>query len=175
MLETPKDRAWDVRSQVDAWTAELVALRRDPSVRKFLELQERIGPTTEVFVEAPAPPTANWLWPYDLYDAFEFAQDLAGRQVSTRALSRLAQGRFPSLSAADLHTLMQVLTENGSAEVVRMTDTGRPATYRFAPFRDGSLRTPGWRPGVPRNELSGLKLEELEDIVGPSRDDWDRL
>lgn len=175
MLETPKDLAWDDGSQVDAWTAELVALRRDPSVRKFLELQERIGQTEDVRVEAPAPATSDWLWPYDLYDAFEFARDLAGRQISTRALSRLAQGRFPSLSPEDRLSLMQVLTENGIAEVVRTTDSGRPTSYRFAPFRDGRIGTRGGRPGLPRNELSGLKIEELEDVIGLSRDDGDRL
>ena len=172
MLETPADLVRDVESQVETWTAELVVLRRDPSVRRFLELRDKIEQTDAVMVEAAAPPRSDWLWPYDLYDAFEFARDLAVRQFSTRALSRLTHGRFPSMSTADRQILMHFLTENGITEVVRTTKTGRPASYRFAPLGDGRN---GRRLGLPRNELSGLKAEELEDVVGLPRDERERL
>lgn len=164
MLDVHVDRARIVRSQVEVWTAELVVLRRDPSVKKFLELQEKIDQTDASVLEAAAPPPSDWMWPYDLYDAFEFARDLAGRRISTRALSRLVHHHFPNLSGADHRMMMQFLGENGIAEVARTTDTGFPASYRFAPLGNGRF---GKRLGLPANELTGLKAEDLEDVLGP--------
>lgn len=163
MLDVQVDSARSVRSQVEAWTAELAVLRRDPSVRKFLDLQEKVDQTDASTLQAAAPPW-DWMWPYDLYDTFEFARDLAGRRISTRALSRLVHHRFPNLSGADHRMMMQFLGENGVAEVARTPDTGYPASYRFAPLGNGSF---GKRLGLPANELTGLKAEDLEDVLGP--------
>lgn len=163
MLEVLEDLAGTARTQVETWTAELVVLRRDPTVRKFLELQDKIDRTDVPMGEPAGPSLPDALWPYDLYDAFEFARDLSGRLISTHALSRLVSGRFPSMSIADRRTMMRFLVENGVAEVARTTDGGQPASYRFAPLGNGRN---GRRLGLPGNELSGLKAEDLEDVVG---------
>lgn len=165
-LDTEGDPGRIVRLQVEAWTAELSLLRRDPSVRKFLELQDRIEQTGPPLVGIAAPPW-DWPWPYDLYDAFEFARDLAGRQVSTRALSGLEEARFPDMSTVDREILIRFLLENGAAVVARTTDTGRPASYCFAPLRSRSASRNGKGLGLPSHELSGLKAEDLEDVTCP--------
>ena len=174
MLEAPEDLARIVQSQVETWAAEVVVLRRDPSVKKFLKLQDQIDQTDAFMVEGAMPPPSEWLWPYDLYDAFEFARDLAGRQIPAQVLSRLAHGRFPNMSSADRQIMMRFLTENGIAEVARTPDTGRPASYRFAPLGNGRTGGNGRRLGLPGNELSGLKAEDLEDVVGPPWEERER-
>jgi hypothetical protein len=166
MPDIPETITQNVRSQVEGWTAELATLRRDPTVKKFLELQERIKWTYAFAIRADAPSMSDAIGPYDLYDAFEFARDLSGRQVSSQALSRLLFGRFPDMSNGDWQVVMHFLIERGVAEVVRTTEKGRPDSYRFAPLRTGGNGKSPKRLGLPNNELSGLKREDLEDIVG---------
>jgi hypothetical protein len=158
------------QSQVEVWTAELAVLRREPTVRKFLELQDRIKGTHAFAIQADGPSLTDALGPYDLYDAFEFAQDLSGKEVSAQALSRLLFGRFPETSKADWQIMMHFLIERGLAEVVRTTEKGRPDSYRFAPPRTWGNGRSRRRLGLPSSELSGLKREDLEDVVGlPTR------
>jgi hypothetical protein len=166
MPEIPENITQSVRSQLEGWTAELVALRRDPTVKKFLELQDRIKWTNAFEIHADAPSLSDALGPYDLYDAFEFARDLSGRQVSEQALSRLLFGRFPDISNGDWQVVMHFLIERGVADIVRTTETARPDSYRFAPPRNGGTGNSQKRLGLPSSELSGLKGEDLEDVVG---------
>jgi hypothetical protein len=162
MPDNPESITQSDRSQVETWMAELAALRLDPTVKKFLELQERIKWTYALAI----PSLSDALGPYDLYDAFEFARDLAGREVSARALSRLLFGRFPEMSNADWQAVMHFLIERGAVEVVRTTEQGRPDSYRFATL---TRRGNGGRQkilGLPSSELSALKREDLEDVAG---------
>jgi hypothetical protein len=157
-----------VRSQRKAWTAELEILLRDPQVQKFTELQGKIDEADAFILETNAKPLANQsapFDPYDAYDAFEFAWDLTGREVSSLELSRLADGRFPDLSNDGRRLMIQYLIDNGVAEVARKTDSGQPTWYRFgSPRGMGNVRKRIGL-GIPDNELSALKTEDLEDLV----------
>ncbi|SRR6266571_3843928 len=164
----PKDLDKVIQSEHETWTAELEQLRSDPRVMKFLKLQERIARADEFIVVNPAQPPSNRYRPfdpYDAYDVFEFARDLAGREISAFALWRLADGRFPDMSGEDRERMMDYLIENGCVEATRRTRLGRPTSYRFAPPKDGGAMA-GRKPlGVPTNELSGFKAEDLEQPV----------
>lgn len=168
IFETREDRVLDVLSQIDGWTSELEILRQDPSVKKFTELQRKID-NADAFIDKAIAPTTSGHWsqfaPYDTYDAFEFAHDLTGREVSTRQLSKLADGRFPDLSDERRGLMMRYLIGNGVAEVARTAAAGSPMGYRFGSLGNrGAVRTRK-KLGIPNNELSALKVDELEDIV----------
>ena len=156
MPKVPENGANVFVSVVEMWKAELVALSRDPTVRKFFELQDKIDASED---GEPIPP----LRPYDLYDVFEFGRDLSGRQVSTERVTRMALDRFPETSDEGRRAIVHFLVDHEYAEVTRRTAAGRPAAYRFAPPREGG-RPPGL--GMLTNELSRFKTEDLEDIVG---------
>ena len=164
----PKDLDKVIQSEHETWTAELEQLRSDPRVKKFLTLQERIARADEFIVENVALLRSNRhrpFDPYDAYDAFEFARDLAGREISTFALSKLVFERFPDMSGEGRQRMMDYLFENGCVEATRRTRLGRPAAYRFAPPKNGGAMA-GRKPlGVPTNELSGFKAEDLEQPV----------
>jgi hypothetical protein len=142
-------------SIVEVWKAELVALRRNPAVRKFLELQDKIDKSDDGI---PFPSSRT----YDLYDVFEFGRDLAGRQMSTERVTRMALDRFPETSDEGRRAILQFLVDHEYAEVTRRTTAGRPVSYRFAPPREGGR---GLGLTVLTNELSRFKAEDLEDIV----------
>jgi hypothetical protein len=168
MPELPENVTRSVGMEVEEWATELVALRRNPTVMKFLELQNRIERVDASPIQADTVSLSDALGPYDLYDAFEFAQDLSGKEVSAQALSRLLFGRFPETSNADWQVMMYFLIERGLAEVVRTTEMGRPDSYRFAAPGNGGNGKSRKGLGLPRSELSGHKAEDLEDIVGLS-------
>jgi len=164
----PEDPAPVIRSQLTAWMAELEGLNRDPRVRKFAELQQKVDEVDVFLDEAVAPPAANRsspFQPYDAYDAYEFGRDLAGRELSTLELSTLAHGRFPEWSNESRRFMVDYLIENGVAEVVRTTTAGRPIRYRFGALGNGGIAGRRTRLGVPDNELSAYKGEDLEDLV----------
>ena len=97
-LDFPEDPESIVRSQRKAWMAEIEVLSRDPLVRKFAELRQKIDDVDVSIDEVVAPSAPNRsspFQPYDAYDAYEFGRDLAGRELSTLELSKLAHGRFP--------------------------------------------------------------------------------
>jgi hypothetical protein len=161
-----------VRSQLKAWTAELELLLQDPQVQKFAELREKIDDAGALLAEANGEPLLHRLAPfdpYDAYDAFEFAWDLKGREVSTTEVSKLAHGRFPALSNEGRRLMIHYLIDNGVAEVARKTASGHPTWYRFGPPRgmgNGGKRI-GF--GIPDNELSALKTDDLEDLAVRTR------
>ncbi len=169
------DLASVVRSQVEAWMAELELLRQDPRVRKFAELRQKIDEADAFVIEADAPPLSSRsprFYPYEEYDAFEFARDLAGREVSTLELSVLASGRFPELSHTSRRHMLRYLIENGAAEIARHTVSGRPRLYRFGSFGNGGIGAIGGRRkrlGVPDSELSGFKADDLNDLAVRAR------
>src|SRR5205809_6192488 len=167
-LDFPEDPESIVRSQRKAWMAEIEVLSRDPLVRKFAELRQKIDDVDVSIDEVVAPSAPNRsspFQPYDAYDAYEFGRDLAGRELSTLELSKLAQGRFPEWSNESRRFMVQYLIENGVAEVVRTTAAGRPTRYRFAALGRGGDAGRRMRLGVPDNELSAFKGEDLEDLV----------
>src|SRR5207245_9249209 len=107
---SPEDPASVVRSQLTAWTAELEILSRDPRVRKFAELRQKIDEVDVFLDEAVAPPApsrSSPFQPYDAYDAYEFGRDLAGQQLSTQELSELAHGMYPECTLARLRLVVQ--------------------------------------------------------------------
>jgi hypothetical protein len=170
--DTRENQVLMALSQIDGWMSELEVLGRDPSVMKFNQLRQKIDDADAFIDNATAPPMSNpWslFEPYDTYDAFEFAHDLTGREVSTRQLSKLAHARFPDLSFENRGLLMRYLIGNGVAEVARTTATGSPVGYRFGSLGNGGTVRTRKRLGIPDNELSGLKAEELEDVVVPTR------
>ena len=165
---SPEDQALVVRSQRKAWTAELELLLRDPRVQKFTELQEKIDEADAFIMERNAKPSVNRsapFDPYDAYDAFEFAWDLTGQEVSSLEVSKLAHGRFPDLSNEGRRLMIHYLIDNGVAEVARKTASGQPTWYRFGSPR--GMGNVGKRIGlgIPDNELSALKTEDLEDLA----------
>ena len=158
-----------VQSRSETWKAELRELLQDPRVRKFTELQEKIDEADSFIVEAAVPHLSNEsspFDPYDAYDAFEFARDLMGREVSTLELSKLADGRFPDLSDEGCRLMIHYLIENGAAEVARTTGSGRPTWYRFRTLGRGGVVGRRLRLGIPENELSSFKMDDLEDVRG---------
>ena len=168
IANSPEDPASIVRSQLKAWTAELEFLLRDPRVQKFTELQEKIDEADAFIVETNATPLSNRASPfdpYDAYDAFEFARDLKGRELSPLEVSNLAFGRFPEMSDETRRLMLLYLIDNGAAVVARRTASGDPTSYRFVEPREGG--TPGTRKrlGIPDNELSAFKWDDLEDLV----------
>ena len=170
--ETREHHVLIALSQIDGWRSELEVLRRDPNVRKFAEIRQKIDDADAFIDKATAPPIANrWspFEPYDTYDAFEFAHDLTGREISTRQLSKLAHGRFPNLSSENRGLMIRYLIGNGVAEVARTTAAGSPTGYRFGSLGNGGTVRTRKRLGIPDNELSGLKADELEDVLVPSR------
>jgi hypothetical protein len=164
-IEIPEDLTSVVRSQIDAWMAELEQLRNDPQVRKFLELRRKIEAADAFIDEANAKPLSNRSSPFDPYDAFEFARDLTGRDVSTLELSKLAFGRFPDMSNEGRRLMIHYLIDNGAAKVARKTTSGHPTWYRFGSPRGRGLGRTGNGFGIPDNELSALKAEDLEDLA----------
>ena len=153
------------RSTVEAWRAELVALRRDPTVRRFIDLQDKIDESQAFRIEDVLASPAPWTGPYDLYDFFEFAGDLAGKRMSTQQVTRLARGRFPEMSNAGRQVILHFLVESGYAKVTRRTAAGRPAAYRFTPPSEG--RDGKWSGIVlPTNELCRFKAADLDDPGG---------
>ena len=157
-----------VRSQLKAWMAEIEVLSRDPLVREFAELRQKIDDVDVSFdgaVGPSAPNRSSPFQPYDAYDAYEFGRDLAGRELSTLELSKLEHDRFPEWSNESRRFMVQYLIENGVAEVVRTTSAGRPTRYRFAALGRGGDGGRRMRLGVPDNELSAFKGEDLEDLV----------
>lgn len=170
--DSPEDPASVVRSQLTAWTAELELLLQDPQVQKFAELREKIDEAGAFLVEANAEPLSNRLAPfdpYDAYDAFEFAWDLTGREVSTLEVSKLAHGRFPALSDKDRRLMIHYLIDHGVAEVARKTPSGHPTWYRFGPPRGMGNGVKRIGLGIPDNELSALKADDLEDLAVRTR------
>ncbi len=140
-------------------------------MKEFAELQRRIDNADAFIDKAIAPRTAGrWspFAPYDTYDAFEFAHDLTGREVSTRQLSKLANGRFPDLSDEGRGLMMRHLIGNGVAEVARTAAAGSPMGYRFGSLGNGGAVRTRKRLGIPDNELSALKIDELEDVLVPA-------
>src|SRR2546425_9785696 len=157
-----------VRSQLKAWMAELEVLSRDPRVRKFAELREKIDEVDSFLDEAavpPAPSRSSPFQPYDAYDAYEFGRDLAGRELSTLELSKLAQGRFPEWSNESRRFMVQYLIANGVAEVARTTAAGRPIRYRFGALGNGRGAGRRMRLGGPGNELSAFQRGDNEELV----------
>src|SRR5213594_4383505 len=167
-LDFPEDPESIVRSQRKAWMAEIEVLSRDPRVRKFAELQQKIDDLDVFIDEALAPPAAKRsspFQPYDAYDAYEFGRDLAGRELSTLELSKLEHDRFPEWSNESRRFMVQYLIDNGVAEVARKTPSGTPTWYRFVSLGDRRVGGKRKRLGIPDNELSMLKTEDLEDLV----------
>lgn len=154
-----------VRSQLKAWRAELERLSLDRRVRRFSDLRRKIDEADTLIAEAGGPPMRHLSHPFDPYDAFEFARDLAGRVVSTIELSKLAYGRFPDMSDESRQLLMHFLIDNGVAEVARRTATGRPTWYQFGPSTNGGIFGKRKGFGAPDNELARLKREDLEEVV----------
>ena len=167
--DLPEDLASVIRSQLQVWMAELEVLSRDPKVRKFTELRQKIDEADAHIDESNPRPASNRasspFHPYDAYDAFEFARDISGMEVSTLQLSKLAYDRFPEWSDASRRFMVHYLIENGVAEVAEMTASGRPASYRFGSLRNGGIAGRRSRLGIPDNELSALKADDLDDLV----------
>jgi len=162
----PEDLVSVFRSQIDAWMAELAVLRQDPRVKEFTELRRKIDEADAFIVEANAAPTMRiQSYPFDPYDAFEFAQDLTGKEVSTLELSKLAFGRFPDMSSESRRLMVHYLIDNGVAEVAQKTPSGRPTWYRFGSLGDRRVGGKRQRLGIPDNELSMIKTEDMEDLV----------
>jgi hypothetical protein len=154
-----------VRAQMKAWRRELDRLGRDPKVKKFSELRRKIEEADAFIAEASGPPIQVRTYPFDPYDAFEFARDLAGRVVSTLELSKLAYGRFPDMSDESRQLLMHFLIDNGVADVARKTPSGRPTWYQFGPPMNGGILDQRKGFGAPDRGFSKLKREDLEEVV----------
>ena len=168
IANSPEDPSSVVRSQLEAWTAERELLLRDPRVRKFTELQEKIDEADAFIVETNAMPLSNRASPfdpYDAYDAFEFARDFEGREISAIEVSKLAFGRFPEMSDENRRLMILYLIDNGAAVVSRRTASGYPTSYRFVEPREGGTLGTRKRLGIPDNELSAFKSEDLEDLA----------
>lgn len=165
--DLPEDPSSIVRSQLKAWMAELDLLSRDPRVRKFAELRQKIDEAAliERSVPGPAPNRSLSFDPYEAYDAFEFARDLAGREISTVQLSRLAYGRFPEWSDESRRFMVHYLIENGVAEVAQTTASGHPTRYRFGLLPNAGIARRRRQLSIPNNELSALKADDLDDLV----------
>jgi len=167
--DLPEDLASVIRSQLQVWMAELEVLSRDPKVRKFTELRQKIDEADAHIDESNPRPASNRasspFHPYDAYDAFEFARDISGMEVSTLQLSKLAYDRFPEWSDASRRFMVHYLIENGVAEVAETTASGRPTSYRFGSIRNGGIAGRRSRLGIPDNELSALKADDLDDLV----------
>jgi hypothetical protein len=171
-MAMPFDRSDEIEaiivSQWKEWYVELERLGRDPRVKKFSELRQKVDEADTFMAEASEPPIrvgSNPFDPYDAYDAFEFARDLAGRVVSSIELSKLASGRFPEMSNESRHLLMHFLIDNGVAEVARKTAAGRPTWYQFGPPMNAGIFGQRKGFGVPGGGLSRLKREDLEEVV----------
>jgi len=174
----PEDLEAVLRSRVEVWTAELEVLRRDPRVRKFAELRRRIDAADASGLGADGPPLSNrspLFYPYEAYDAFEFARDLAGQEVSTYELSKLASGRFPEVSKAARRLVLRYLVENGVAEIVRRKASGGATSYRFASLGNGGIGATRKRMGIPENELSGFKADDLREVPVRARPNGRRV
>src|SRR5436309_15508840 len=133
-LDFPEDPESIVRSQRKAWMAEIEVLSRDPLVRKFAELRQKIDDVDVSIDEVVAPSAPNRsspFQPYDAYDAYEFGRDLAGQELSTPELSALAQGRFPEWSNESRRLMVQYLIDNGVAERARKTPSATRTWSRF--------------------------------------------
>src|SRR5207245_9217826 len=86
-------------------------------------------------------------------------------EVSTLQLSKLAYDRFPEWSDESRRFMMHYLMENGVAEVAETTASGRPTSYRFGSIRNGGIAGRRSRLGIPDNELSAVKADELDELV----------
>lgn len=153
-----------VRAQMKAWRKELERLGRDPRVKRFTELRRKIEEADGFIAEASGPPIQVRTYPFDPYDAFEFARDLAGRIVSTMEVSKLAYGRFPDMSKESRQLLMHFLIDNRVADVARKTASGRPTWYQFGPPMGGGILERR-AIGTPDEGLSKLKREDLEEVI----------
>src|SRR5256712_11848511 len=100
--------------------AELEELSRDPKVRKFTELRQKIDEADAHIDESIPRPASNRssspFHPCDAYDAIAFARDISGHEVSTLQLSKLAYDRFPAWSDVSRRFLVHYLMENGVAD-----------------------------------------------------------
>ncbi len=167
-LDFPDDSESVARSQLKVWMAEIEVLSRDPLVREFAELRQKIDDVDVSFdgaVGPSAPNRSSPFQPYDAYDAYEFGRDLAGRELSTLELFKLAHGRFPEWSNESRRFMIDYLVHHGVAEVARTTSAGLPTRYRFRALGNGGVAGRRIRLGVPDNELSAFKGEDLEDLV----------
>src|SRR5438874_13114431 len=111
-----------VRSQLKAWMAEIEVLSRDPLVREFAELRQKIDDVDVSIDDAVAPSAPNRsspFQPYDAYDAYASGRDLAARELSTLELSKLAPGRCPEWSNEARRFMVQSLIHHGVAGVAR--------------------------------------------------------
>jgi hypothetical protein len=169
VLEMPDEVAWAIESQLAGWLKEPEILLRDAKVKRYLALQEKIDRADALFAEAFGPPMSNRSVPFVPYDAFEFARDLSGKEVSPLGLAKLAYGRFPDMSSESRQPMMHDLIDHGHAKVSRKNEPGRPKRYRFAPPRDGGMGDRSRALGTPRNELSGLKSDDLAEVAFPER------
>jgi hypothetical protein len=154
-----------VRAQMKAWRKELERLGRDPRVKRYSELRKKIEEADAFIADASGPPIQVRSYPFDPYDAFEFARDLAGRVVSTFELSKLAYGRFPDMSNESRRLLMHFLIDNGVVDVARKTPGGRPTWYQFGPPMSGGILDQRKAFGAPDRGFSKVKKEDLEEVV----------
>ena len=171
-LEIPGTDAKVFQSTVEAVKAEIVPLRHDPTGRKFIDLRQKIEGSKALGVEDVLESRSLSSGPYDLYDFFEFARDLARQCISSHQVTRMAGGRFPETSNAGRQVILHFLVENGYAKATQRTAAGRPATYRFTPPSEG--RRDGKWVGLvlPTKELSGFKAADLDDLGGfPPREE----
>src|SRR2546422_9250638 len=145
--------------------AELEELSRDPKVRKFTELRQKIDEADAHIDESIPRPASNRssspFHPYDAYDAFEFARDISGQEVSTLQLSKLAYDRFPEWSDESRRFMVHYLIENGVAEVAETTPSGRPTSYRLGAIRNGGSAGRRSGRGIPENELAALNAHDV--------------
>ena len=164
ILDVQDDLARVTRSQLKTWKDELEILRHDPTVQRFLELRENIvrgdGFVTERDTEQQSSPS----WPFDIYDALEFARDLAGKDLSTFTLSESLGRRLPDMSAEARRMLLHFLIDNGRAEVIWKTVSGHPMLYRYAAAAYRPTLEERADLGVPVSELSRFKVGDLENI-----------
>src|SRR3989449_5480701 len=138
--DLPEDLASVIRSQLQVWMAELEELSRDPKVRKFTELRQKIGGADahidESILQPASDRSSSPFHPYDAYDAFEFARDISGQEVSTLQLSKLASDRFPEWSDESRRFMMHYLMANGVAEGAAKTASGRRTSSPFESIRN---------------------------------------
>jgi hypothetical protein len=173
--ERPEDHVSVLRSQIAGWLSELEVLRRNPTVMKFTQLQQKIDDADALIDQNATPMLPNELLPfepYDAYDAFEFAHDLTGREISTHEISKLAKGRFPEMSDESRGLMLSYLIDHEMAEVARTRASGTPAAYRFGSFRSRGTSRTRKRLGIPGNELSALKVDDLEDVHARTSRVW---
>jgi len=65
--------------------------------------------------------------------------------------------------------MIHYLIDHGVAEVARKTPSGHPTWYRFGPPRGMGNGVKRIGLGIPDNELSALKADDLEDLAVRTR------